>query len=745
MKSKIMLAACSLLLLAAGGCALMSGWNKDVKPNQRLEAFPTQGLGLKGRTEIYFNQYQIPFVHAEYDEDLPVALGMVHAHLRLAQMEVFRRVSQGRLSEMFGPFVSDVDYSLRILDLKKAVPRIAASLPPDTRAWLEGFVRGVNLYVQKAGQLSPELDILGIKPEPWSLEDILTIGRLAAVDVNWLFWYNSLGMRDQKAWPEVWRRMKKESIATPPSFSPGSGLPAELMSGSVKSGSNCFAISAKHSKSGGAILANDAHVGLSLPALWLMVGYKSPSHHVLGFSFPGVPLVVMGRNAHIAWGGTNMLSLSSSLYKLPADMNGRIKERTENIKVRWWLDDEVKIRDTDLGPVITDSPMFKAKDGMELILKWRGHMPSDEATAFFRVNQAQNWQEFQKAFESYAISGQNLLYADDKGNIGQVMAVEFDPAAGRTGLRLVGDPADPKQLWKGGFKSTELPSALNPKEGFLISTNNSPVKLNPPLSLFAQASDRYLRAKDFLTRKGKVSSRDLQDLQTDVYSGSSHRLAQTIARLAEPKDEAETRLHKAIASWDGRYAVDSAGAAALELTAFYLAGAVYQPKYGDKLAKYLSKSPSVYTFINDDLKAGGHQAALAGALEKAAKDFCDYPTWGKMHYLRLGHLLGNVPVVGSKFRFGEFPYPGSSRTLLKSAHSLSNEKHYARYGANARFIADMSGLDENYFALLGGQDGFLGSKNFLDLFGLWSKGEYVKIPMQVSKVKEQFGHKLELK
>jgi penicillin amidase len=125
--------------------------------------------------------------------------------------------------------------------------------------------------------------------------------------------------------------------------------------------------------------------------------------------------VVMGRNAHIAWGGTNMLSLSSSLYKLPADMNGRIKERTENIKVRWWLDDEVKIRDTDLGPVITDSPMFKAKDGMELILKWRGHMPSDEATAFFRVNQAQNWQEFQKAFESYAISGQNLLIRRRQG------------------------------------------------------------------------------------------------------------------------------------------------------------------------------------------------------------------------------------------------------------------------------------------------------------------------------------------
>ena len=736
----------SVLLLFIPGCGPFTSWQDDQKTAQRVQDFPTQGLDLKAPARIYFDEHQIPFIEAGHDDDLPYLLGMVHAHLRLAQMEVFRRAAQGRLTEMFGPFVSKVDHSLRILNLTKAVPQMARDLPPRTRLWLERFSEGINHYSTRAARLSPEMEILGLEHEPWSVEDVLCVGRMAAADVNWLFWFGALRMKDQKAWAELWTRIKKQSQAGPASFPPGQALPQELLSGAVKSGSNCVAVAPSRSQSGGAILANDAHVGLNVPAMWLLVGYKSPSLQVLGYTVPGAPLVLMGRNKDIAWGGTNMLSLSSSLYDISGpEYDGGLTRRTEKLKVRWWLNREVEVRESEYGQVVTDSPYFEELGLGRLALKWRGHQPSDEVSAFMAVNRARDWPEFRAAFESYAVSGQNMLYADHQGNIGQVMAIEFTPAAGRTGSRLVGDPKQPDQLWQKAYKSTELPAAYNPESGFLASSNNAPVKLNPPLSLFARGGDRFRRIGQLMEKWPKLGVEELKKLQLDTYGVSSHRLAKAIVKSAQGLQNPPADLLAALSAWDGRYDVDSNGAAALELSAYHLVEELYRERYGPELAEYIAGMSSVYDLISDDLEQGDQSKALAAALKQAAQDHKEHATWGSLHYLRISHIMGNAPLIGSRFRYGELPYPGSSRTLMKSAHSLQNQKHYARYGANARFIADMSSPDENYFALLGGQDGYFGSDNYLDMAEKWKKGEFIKVPMSLDKIEKQFQYKLELK
>ncbi len=733
-----------LLFLANSGCSLFTTWPDGQKTAQRLEDFPTSGLELKAPARIYFNRYQVPFIEAGHDDDLPYLLGMVHAHLRLGQMETLRRAAQGRLSEMFGPFMSEVDHSLRILNLTKAVPQMAKSLPAQTRLWLERFSQGINHYSTRARRLSPELKVLGIEHEPWRVEDVLSVGRLAAADVNWLFWFGALKVKDQKAWAQLWTRLKKQSQTGPASFPPGHPLPQSLMSGAVKSGSNCVAVSPARSKSGGALLANDAHVGLNLPPLWLLVGYRSPGFQVLGFSIPGAPLVLMGRNRDIAWGGTNMLSFSSSLYDISSKRYDRLNERREKLKVRWWFDEEVPVRESWLGPVISDSPFFEDMGLGRTALKWRGHAPSDEITAFMRVNRARGWREFRAAFESYAVSGQNMLYADRQGNIGQLLAMEFEPAAGRTGRRLVGDPGQKDQLWGQPLKSTALPAVSNPQSGFLASSNNTPIKTDPPLSLFARGGDRFQRIGGLMKKWPKLGIAELMKLQQDTYGVSSHRLARLMVEKARKLPNRPKKLMEALAAWDGHYGVDSAGAAALELSAFHLAGELYKERYGPELTAYITRLASVYDLMSTDLENDGAERALAAALKQAAKGFEEHGTWGSMHYLSISHMMGNAPLIGRRFRYGETPYPGSSRTLLKSAHSLNNKKHYARYGANARFITDMSSRDENYFALLGGQDAYFGSNNFLDMVELWKKGRYIKIPLSLDQVQEQFEHKLEL-
>jgi penicillin amidase len=108
---------------------------------------PTSGLPLKGKVTVHWNDQMVPFLEADHDEDLAVALGVIHAHLRLGQMEVGRRAARGRIAEMGGPLATDIDHALRIIDFGKATPQVVAAMPSDSRAWLDGFVRGINHYV----------------------------------------------------------------------------------------------------------------------------------------------------------------------------------------------------------------------------------------------------------------------------------------------------------------------------------------------------------------------------------------------------------------------------------------------------------------------------------------------------------------------------------------------------------------------------------------------------------------------
>jgi len=127
---------------------------------------------------------------------------------------------------------------------------------------------------------------------------------------------------------------------------------------------------------------------------------------------------------------------------------------------------------------------------------------------------------------------------------------------------------------------------------------------------------------------------------------------------------------------------------------------------------------------------------LTKSLLKMGKKFTKYESWGNFHQYRIQYPLGRIPVIGSRFRFDNFAAPGSNNTLYKSAHSFSAKPHFVSYGAQARFISDLSSLDENYFVLLGGQDGWLKAENFLDQLPLWKSGEYMQLPLSTRGIEQ---------
>jgi penicillin amidase len=109
--------------------------------------------------------------------------------------------------------------------------------------------------------------------------------------------------------------------------------------------------------------------------------------------------------------------------------------------------------------------------------------------------------------------------------------------------------------------------------------------------------------------------------------------------------------------------------------------------------------------------------------------------------LRLAHPLGLIPMIGRRYRFADRPAAGTSESLMKTAHGLTNRRHGAAYGSVARHISDLSDPDANYFALLGGQDGWFGSGNFTDQVPLWQRGEYVVLPLLPASAAKNFRHR----
>jgi penicillin amidase len=750
-------AAVSLVVVAAMGvsCAFKPPRMGSIARAERLAAVPTKVDGAYGPIAIYWSEHQVPFIEAADDRDVPYAMGVVHAHLRLGQMEVLRRISQGRIAESAGPIpvVVDIDHALRTIDFGKAAAAIEAQMRPDTREWVERYVEGVNDARRAQAKRPLEYRILGADDEPWTVRDVITLGRLASTDINWLGIVSHLSLSSSPHWETVRARVRGFHGMGTPSFGPDVASPAlDLATMVGKTGSNSFAVAGARTASGKPILANDPHVGFALPALWCIVGYKSPSHHVAGMTIAGLPFVVLGRNDRIAWGGTNMQGVSTSVFDVSGLGEDEIRSREVEIGRRLWFGATRTVRETQWGPVLTDVPLIgEGWKGPMLALKWRGHEVSDEFSAFKDASHARNWEEFRAAWKPFAVSGQNMLYADAEGNIGQVMALEYQPWAGAAAVGERGPVAsrdEPRHAWGRGIPSTELPWALNPEEGVLVSTNNTPVRLDPPAVVQGNSNDRQDRIVA-LVKEGPVDRARASAIQRDVYSAASHGLARAVVARAKGLDGGGAGGARAggagvggagevladLEAWDGHYRADSRGALVLQAVTEALITRVYGAMYDARMAEYLMDSSAAYDLLREDVEAGHADVYLAGALAEAAREAEAGKVWGDVHRLAYRHFFGQAPVVGSWYTFGDVPVDGSLTTVFKTAAPIGVEKHTTRFGANARQIIDLSDPDAHWIALMGGQDGWMGSENFLDMVPMWRSGELVRVPMTLEAVR----------
>ena len=742
---------CGLALLA--GCASALGHGGHQSP-ARIDSFAGEDLPVSAPVEIRWDRHGIPFITAETDEDAAFALGYVHAHLRLGQMAVAREIVAGRISEMAGPWAVDVDAALRGMDFGRAAPEIHAAMPDHARQWLDRFVQGVNSY---AGRLGPgewpdEFLLAGIDWQPWRAEDTITLGRLSGIDINWGTYVRMLGIEDPALREQTFERLAEAGRTGRATFGDsrasadnlgGFAMLAELGRMAGKAGSNSMVVGPERSASGAPLIANDPHLGFILPNIWVIAGLRSPSYEVVGMMVPGTPVFGFGRNRDLAWGGTNLRATTSELIDISDLPPEDIRTVRHEIGVRLWFDEVRETRETPYGPVLTGTFPFLQTD---FAVRWVGHRVTDEITALLGAMRARRVPEFRAAMKTFALPPQTFLVADTEGTIASVIAATVPARPAGDPLRVLTRPDRSDRHWARLVSAPDLPFVVNPPKGVLASANNRPAPdARYPFGGIFPPDERIRRLDERLAERAVWTLTDLGKVQMDTVSVLAREMldrARPHLSAWQPRSAGEASAIRTLLDWDHDYGVDSAGAPVYEAFVVGLIPALYQTLGDPGLPERVGDS-YLRPFAYEDLSRLDAQgwnivlaAALGSATEMAARDI----VWGDIHRIDVGHLFSRVPGIGGLFRERRLPVQGSQTTIFKTSHGTSLEPHTARFGAQSRHLSDLSDPDENYFVLFGGQDGWIGARNFSDQVDLWRTGRSIRFPLTRAGVASAFPH-----
>ena len=729
--------------------------------------------GLTAETRVWRDAYGVPHIFAPSLDDAARALGYVHASERLYQMEIQRRVGQGRIAEIAGPDLVGVDRFIRTLDFYRLSESSFAALSPWAQARLQAYADGVNAFLEThENALPPEFLILGDKPEPWKPADSLVWGKLMSLQLSSNYAMEGLRAKLlQKLPPEQARWLfpmpqADWPVTTSPVANPSH---AELDSPADQLGallperhgaSNEWVVSGARTVTGKPILANDPHLEIGAPILWYLARVVTPEGSVKGATVPGLPVVLLGQNDRIAWGITNAYTDVQDLFVEtidPANANQYLTPdgpkpfatRDETIHVKGGADVALHVRETRHGPVLSDVDADLAAlagAGKAMALAYTGLGGQDTtAESLLRVNAARNWDEFLAALRLYQTPTQNLVYADVSGDIGYI-------SPGLVPLRKSGDGLAPtdgasgQTDWIGTIPFEQWPQLHNPAAGFAFNANNALVAdgHQPPLGQDWEEAFRARRIQQFFDTIDKHSLDTSAAMQADHVSLAAKDLLPFLKGVT-PSDERARQALALLAGWDG--VTDKDRPEPLIFTAFL--NALHRIMLVEKVGLSMSeKGPYAATTLISLLRdhpswcdAPGKpdpdcRATLARALDEGLalvvkRDGADMSQWkwGHEHIALLQHkVYSHIPLL-DRVSDLSMPSSGDFYTLDRGGgFEVPADQPFARtHGAGFRGIYDLSDPDNSRFVITTGESGHIFSPHYRDLAPLWIVGKSITL------------------
>ena len=787
--------------------------------------------GLDSPVDVYRDEMGIAHIYASTTHDLFFAQGYVHAQERFWQMDFWRHLGSGRLSEMFGEGQVETDMFLRTLGWQQTAEQEYAALDPTSRAIADAYVEGVNAYIGEREPIELSLEYLiltgvlnpGYTIEPWTPIHSLTWGKAMSWDLGG-------NMNDEIARAYLLKTLTPAQVAelypeypadfpvivnyigegtmgsAPVQPTPFADIPESVLDNVQYNasllehvlgptfdgiGSNSWALSGNLTSTGTPILANDPHLGIQMPSIWYQVGMhcriKSEAcpFEMAGFSFAGVPGVVIGHNDHIAWGLTNTGPDVMDLFIEKVnpnnpnqyEVNGQwvdFETREETIQVAGGESQTITVRISRHGPVISETygnlkdnvdpkdpeaKPFREKAGIDLpenyviTLAWTALKPSTPFEAIWGFDKAENWEQFREAARGFHVPAQNLLYADTASNIGYQMPGDIPIRAKGDGTLPVPGWTDEYE-WIGLIPFEELPYTFNPKEGYIVAANNQVPPRNYPY-LITMDWDYGFRANRITemiqSAPGLIDIAYIQQMQGDSFNPNAETLVPILLATDLDPEQASVR-DQVLGSWDYRDTVDSPAAALFETFWKHLE----QNTFVDEMPASFWEKPASRAFWRNsrfyeiarniagqpnspwwddkttpevETRDDMFRMSFAQAVEEINKTLGKDPgkwRWGDLHSANFENAtLGQSGIGPIEAMFNRGPFPtGGGSNLVNATGWNPNEGFYLDWLPSMRMIVDMGDLRNSVTVHTTGNSGHAYHPHYIDMAPLWASVQY---------------------
>lgn len=762
--------------------------------------------GLQGEVTVIYDNMGIPHIYADNVSDLMIAQGYVEATHRWWQMEWWRHQSAGRLSEIVGDSLVGTDAFLRTLGFQRAAEKDYEVLTDDGRLALDAYTAGVNAYLadKAPAELAVEYGFLAqsglnVEVEPWTPLDSLRwlkvmsfslsgnldaeIERAFLAQENPLLPLLLLPEYDFEQFPAIVEPggvdYTASAMTSLPDVSRFEGATVQLVGNvdladpnispfgrGADIGSNSWVISGSMTDSGMPYLANDPHLGIQMPSIWYEVGLHCNTiseecpYDVVGVSFAGLPGIVIGHNANIAWGFTNVGTDVQDLYMLQVNPDNPAQYMLDGE----WVDFEIieetiavnngepmtlPIRMSVWGPVVSE--VLGLPENMVLALRWTALDANRSFDALLALNTAADWDEFRYAASLFDVPAQNMVYADVEGNIGYqtpgltpIRADGHDP-------RVPADGSTSANAWQGYVPFDEMPSVFNPEIGYIVTANNSVVGPDYPYYITDDWDYGYraMRIEQMIQNDpdGVITVDDIMAMQFDNYNLKADFLIPALERL---NLDGELGDYVAwLAEWDRQNDADSGEALLFEAYWIELLRVIFADDLGSiptlnsrswYIVSEMIANPDnvLYDRLIDNastdevetldmLMATALEQAVARIVELQGSDRSTW-AWGNLHiaYFRATPLgQGGIdpvfdPILDSLFnaRIGT-----SGGTAIVNATSANTQFQVGGLPSFRQIL-----LPENWDASVRintlGQSGNPQSRHYRNQMEMWATGDY---------------------
>jgi penicillin amidase len=744
--------------------------------------------GLSAPAEVIRDEWGVPHIYAENDHDLFFAQGYVHAQDRLWQMEVNRRYGSGTLSAILGEAPLELDRMMRTLGLRRSAEKDWALVDNEMRTLMEAYADGVSAYIENNRDRLPlEFTILGVDPEPWTPVDSLTWGKVMSLDLGGNFRSElfrarliaELGAETAQhllpPYPDgspliIPPEAKSYAWLRGAQFDGLEALESVLGGPSPEKGSNNWVVHSSRTATGLPLLANDTHLGLDLPSIWYENGLHGGRFDSVGFTFPGVPLVVIGHNGSIAWGVTNLGPDVQDLYleKLedPAhptkyEFQGQWKDLEviyETIEVKGEAPATLNVLSTHHGPIVNDI-LGKLQRAEPLALRWTALDSTNVIKAVMLLNQATNWDEFRQALSYWDVPSQNIVYADVDGNIGYQTPGKIPiRAPGHQGLVPVPGWTGEYE-WQGFIPFDELPMVYNPGTGFVATANNKVVPDDYPYLLAYEWAPpfRAQRITDLLAADDEITIEDTRDIHAQTYSLPAEALRPYLLDI-EPQDDLQAEALAWVREWNLYNEADQVGASIYHTWYLFLLQNTLGDEVGHEMLDMYLNYARVSMMIDlmteptspwfDDVTTAQVEtrddivrSSFADAVDWLSGRLGANPEtweWGRLHTKTFIHRplgMSGISLLEDLFNSKTIPARGDPFSVDAAGYSAS-EPFAMTGGVSQRFIADLSDLDRSLTIHTTGQSGHLFHRHREDFISKWQHVEYHPMPFSREAVEE---------